>query len=299
MLQFEKILKAEFEDANLNEIIKKISSHKLYDPIVKAVDLINEHLEHSDHELSSYGTPQISHIASSLLIKINEYLRTLISKKREKQKKELEYILGGLLKRLLMQITERLPAEIKIKFATVIYAALKDTCALYDYDFVQLMKFLRVEHSAIENSISQDASPEIDLNEVGSEQIPCYIWNNGANKEFNRFIKMIRKHRITEDIEKFKLLFQNPSKNLAIRFDEKRVVFVMQFLSCVNDSGFVLTNGFGFYQVLQCHVFDFDKTFLKGDTPQRRIAAVKKKTGWEPIKKGLNKELTSIVKMVS
>lgn len=300
MLQLKKIIKAEFEDADIDEIISKLSSHHLYAPIISSINLINKHLKESEHEICSYGTPQISHIASSLLIKINESFRTLVFNKKEKDKKELEYLLGGLLKRLLIQVTESLPTEVKIKFARVIYSALKDTCSLYSYDFVQLIKFLGIENSAFENSVSYNASPLLDISDSKNDQIPCYIWNNGSSsKEFNVFIKMVKKHGITKEIEKFKQLFENPSQNLAINMDEKRSVFVLQFLSCINDSGFVLTNGFGFYQVLQCHVFNFDKNFLKDTSAKRQVAAVKKKKGWKPIKNGLMKELLGIVKLES
>lgn len=299
MLQLKKIIKAEFEDANIDEIIYKFSSHNLYASIISAIDLINLHLKEAEYEISSYGIPQISHIASSLLIKINEYLRTLVSRKKEKDKKELEYLLGGILKRLLIQITDSLPTETKMKFATAIYSSLKDTCSLYSYDFVQLIKFLDIENAAFENSVSFNASPLSDTNGTKNNQIPCYIWNNGSSNEFNFFIKMVKKHAITEEIEKFKLLFKNPSKNLAINMDEKRSVFVLQFLSCINDSGFVLTNGFGFYQVLQCHVFNFDKIFLRDNSAKRQVAAVKKKKGWKPISDGLRKELLSIVRLNS
>jgi hypothetical protein len=295
MLQFDKIIKAEFEDVNLDKIVKKISHHNLYVPIIKSIDLINRHLKEAKHELDNYGTLQVSHIATALLIKINEYLRNLKLKREKKEKQDLEYILGNVFRRVLVQITSQLPSDKKIKFATVIYSSLKETCELYNYDFLQLMSFLSIENYAYEKVVSNYDTKLITPDSTNSNQIPCYFWTSGSSEEFSAFVQILKKHEIAEDAMQIENLFKNPTKNLAIKLDEKRVVFVMQFLSCLNDTKFISANGYGFYQVLQCHVRNFENVFLKNKTPQRMVDGIKKLKSWKPTKKMLEKEFKDLI----
>ena len=299
MLQLEKILKIEFAEIDLTETKRNLATHGLYDPIVQAIDLINGHLQNSKHELKTYGSIQITHVATALLIKINEYFRILKKQKKHKVQKSLEGLLGSVLKRLLIQVIEILPENKKLKFAILVYNSLEETCKLYDYDFKHLMTFLGIESSASGKFISNTDSALIDPSKLEVNQIACYIWNHKLNMEFASFIGIVKKFKITEDINKFEQMFDYPNDNLAIRFDEKRAEFVMQFFAYLNDIKLMTTNGCGFYQVLECHVFDFKRVFLKDSTPQRIVDKIKKKNGWHPTKDRFEKEFKSCMKTSS
>src|SRR6202008_1850794 len=138
----------------------------------------------------------VSHIASCLLIKINEYLRALKSKNK-KDKENLEYLLGNILKQLLIQIINRLPKEGKIKFTTVTYIALQDTCKLYNYNFAELMMFLNVQNTAFEKSVSYNAAPPVNISGPTFKETPAYVWISGSTREFDAFIKLAKKYKIT------------------------------------------------------------------------------------------------------
>jgi hypothetical protein len=161
------------------------------------------------------------------------------------------------------------------------------------------MVFLGVEKTALERIASASDSTIVNPTNTERTEIPCYIWNCGSDKEFSAFLKIVEKLKITEDIKNIELLFKRPTKNLAIRMDEQQPDYVLQIFAYFKDVKFFLTNGCGFYQVLQCHVFNFDKVFLKGRPVQRRVDKVKKKNSWKLTKTTLEKEFMSIHKAVA
>ena len=297
MITLEELIKSEFEQVDSKEIVGFLSKEKLLHPIKKSIAIVNAHLGSLQHELDNYGVPQLAHVASILLIKINEQLRLLKANKKANAKKKLEYLLGNILRQLLIQITHKLPDEVKIKFSTTTYNALKETCILYDYDFEELMKFLNIQSKANENSAVYFSTATIDVAESVFEETPSYSWYNNSNKQFEAFLEMVKRNGITKDTGKLRKLFENPAENLAIKFDETRPSFVVQFLSCVSDSGYVIANGCKFYQVLECHVFNFKEVFLKNTSAQRRVAAVKRPKGWAGVKNRIEKELKEIYKL--
>jgi len=83
---------------------------------------------------------------------------------------------------------------------------------------------------------------------------------------------------ITEDTAKFAKLFEQPVEKLSIRLNELRVDYVLQFFSCLNQTGFITSSNRhdGFYQVLQYHVVNFDEVFLANRSIQRRVDLAKK-----------------------
>jgi hypothetical protein len=298
MLRFEDIMSKEFAEANPKHVVDLISRHHLLEPIQKTIDLINFHLSEKENEIKSRGTIQVSHLASSLLIRINEHLRGLKAKRRKKDKEELEYYLGNLLKRLLQEITILLPQDAKIKFSVEIYVALKDTCELYGYDFPELMKFLGILSTARELHVGTQTPAVVPSIERNALQIPCYNWN-GTHEQRVAFLQMVKRHKISKEHKKIEQLFCNPAKNLAIKLDESRAGFVLHFLACVNESKFITPVAAGFYQVLECHACNFSQAFLKGLSAQRAVGNAKKKSNWKNNMKIFNTELKAIVEMAS
>ncbi|PLX08434.1 MAG: hypothetical protein C0596_06140 [Marinilabiliales bacterium] len=282
MITLANILKAEFADADFEKIKEVLVSHKLHEPITQSLSIINKKLKNLSQEIHNYGVPSISHIASCLLISINEYLKFLDSQNQIAEKESLEYLLGSIFRRCFIMIVDKIPEPTNILFTKALYSSLQDTCTIYKYDFSKLMQFLSINVTANEKqaeSISQNVK---NVNKTLSRQIPGYVWMGKSDGE-NEFIKFVKESGIclNEDFNKFHLLFHNPKENLSIDFNNLMHAYTLQFLANLNKSGLITYYGCkGFYQVLQFHVVDFDSLFLHNLTPQRAIDSVKKHPAW-------------------
>ncbi|OFX32756.1 MAG: hypothetical protein A2X08_06845 [Bacteroidetes bacterium GWA2_32_17] len=274
MITLEQILKDEFADVNLDEITQVLSSHSLLEPINTSIKLINTHLKNKNLEIKHIGNILLSHIASSVLIRSNEYLRSLNNKKCSSDADYLAYILGHIFRRLFEMIISIIPPAIRESFSKCLYISLQETCVMYKYDFIKLIQFLNINASANERVAFQKSTSLISPAQNLIAQVPGYIWL-GKEENFPLFIKTVEELQICYDCQKFEALFQSPTDNLAIPLNTKRSSFVMQFFAFLNSKRFVSYYGCGgFYQVLQYHVFDFDSIFLQYKTPQRKIGSL-------------------------
>ncbi|MCH7536026.1 MAG: hypothetical protein IH948_09875, partial [Bacteroidetes bacterium] len=88
---------------------------------------------------------------------------------------------------------------------------------------------------------------------------PSYDWE-GRPDQFEEFLDVIRKLKICRSTNSFAKLFECPQENLALKFNLMNPNYVLQFFICLKDLKLVSALGdrFGFYQVLQAHVVDFE-----------------------------------------
>lgn len=82
-------------------------------------------------------------------------------------------------------------------------------------------------------------------------------------------------------MDKFKLLFGKPKENLNIVLNLDKRDFILQLFGYLNTRKFLTYRSCsGFYQVLSCHIRDFDKSFLRGDEAFRAIERAKALKTW-------------------
>lgn len=286
MITLEQLLKEEFPETDLNKVISLISGNGLYKQISDSITFINCRLETDKVKIAKYGTVEVHHIGTSLLIMINTRLRDLVNAGKENEKVELEYYLGNLFKRLLIHIVSKIPTPFKMAFVQNIYNTLNETCSLNGYKFDQLMIILGIETMAIKNVAEQGADSIIIPTPEVLGKIPSFVWMSTSTESLDSFIDLSVELKITSDGEGLKKIFHDPFENLAIEFNNKKPEYVLQFLACVNASKLVTYSGCsGFYQVPQSHVKNFDSDFLKNKDPFRRIENVKRLTNWKANKK--------------
>jgi len=283
MLTLEKILKAEFADADLSEITSLLQHNDLYFPIIEGLQIINQHLKTKTKEIEIFGYPQISHVAVCVLIRINEYVKNLDSQNSTEDKETIVYICGSIFRRCLQILVKMLPDKSRILFTKSLYISLQDTCRMYKYDFNEVLQILSIISAADEKQAIQNALVPLAVNPTNGLQIPGYLWLGAKSKEdsFYEYISQIGICNISET-NKFKSLFHSPDINLSINFNNHSVPFTLQFFHHLNKSKLLTYYGCkGIYQVLQYHVFDFDRIFLRNNTPQRAIDAIKKHPTWK------------------
>lgn len=289
MITIDQILKHEFQNVGRDKIVSILSKNKLYDFLSEIISLLNDHIDNKHEELKLFGILQISPIASTLLIRINEYLRLLSKKKRTKEKQELEYILGNITKRIIKLIIDEVPNNSKALQLKSIEISLRDTCKLYNYDFEKLSEFIQIDDLVLEIyadlSVNSEKFPAIDISSNNS--IPGFQCCSNHNKQqLPGLIKLIKSLGISDETDKIKKLFNKPNKNLAIQLNDKKPTYVMQFWAALCTSKIIESNNdnYGFYQVLECHVLNFKEIYLKGKSGQRGADRVRKLQDW-PVRK--------------
>jgi hypothetical protein len=299
LITLEKIIKAEFQNVNLNDVVKKLAEHNLYDFLTESISLVNQHLINKEEEIRSFGVVKIDSVATSLLIKINEYLRSLGVNNQLNEKIELEYLLGNITKRILKLAIDEVPNEIKSNQLLSIQIALQDTCHLFNYNFEELSDFVQINDLILEVyvEISSKELVKNDITLANENGFPGYCCTNFGKEKLLRLFDTMRDLEITSETENLEKLFNYPSENLALKLNKSKVDFVLQFFVCLKASGFVSSNNpaFGFYQVLQCHVLEFDEIFLNGRDIQRRMDLVRKIRSWDENKELFNKRLKELV----
>lgn len=286
MITIDQILKQEFQNVGRDKIVSILSKNKLYDFLSEIISLINGHIDNKNEELKSFGILQISPIASTLLIRINEYLRHLSKQKKIKEKQELEYILGNITKRIIKLIIDQVPNNVKALQLKSIEISLRDTCSLYNYDFEKLSEFIQIDDLVREiyveftNQKEETQVLDVSLN-TSLPGFRCCADHN--KKQLPQLLELIKELEISDDLEQIEKLFHKPKENLAIKLNESKATYVLQFWAALSASKFIESDSkkYGFYQVLECHVVNFKEVFLKGKDGQRGVDRVRKLKDWE------------------
>lgn len=299
MLSLEKLVASEFGNANLNEVVKKLAEHNLYDFLIESINTVNVHLIQQQLELKTFSVIKISHIASVMLIKFNEYLRQLFSLGKVEEKKELEYLLGNITKRLIKSVIDEVPVNHRSNQLLSIQISLEDTCKLYKYDFGKLSEFIQIDDIVIEVYVQvsehQDSVSKIET--PLTKTPPGYSSTNIKGDKLRKLLQIMVELEITTEIEKFGKLFDPLYDNLAIRLNESKRNYVLQFFVCLKATGFITCTDscFGFYQVLQYHVLNFDAVFLNNRPIKGRMDLVRKIKSWDINKELFNKRLKELL----
>lgn len=295
MITLNKILKEKFATQEIEEIKALLIKYELDKTLNKTIELIKKTLQDSDIQIKTFGFIQINHIAASLLIEVNETLRKL-DKRKTKDKFSLESNVGRLCSTILAKVIEKQTEKQQIKIVNSLLISLKEVCKFKGYDFKELLYFLGLESLAGENVAEKKSEDVILPSNKESKKTPGYKWN-GGEENFDKFMTKLVALKICEEPKKFRLLFDNPNKNLAISFNNSKPDYVLQFLCCVKESRLISCYGNrnqGFYQVLQTHVKDFDDVFLKFKTPREATDRVKKLKKYDDNKNKFDKILKEI-----
>lgn len=295
MLILNKILREEFATQEIEEIKTLLIKYELDKTLNKTIELIRNTLKDSDLHIKAFGFIQINHIAVSLLIEVNETLRKL-DKRKTKDKSKIESNVGRLCSNILSKVIEKQTEKQQIKIVNSLLISLKEVCEFKEYNFQELLFFLGLESLAGENVAEKQSENVVLPSNKEIKKIPGYKWNGGEGN-LDKFIAVLVSLKICKEPRKFKQLFENPSKNIAISLNNSKSDYVLQFLCCVKESGLISCYGNknqGFYQVLQTHIKSFDDVFLKFKTPREAMDRVKKLKNYDNNKNKFDKILKEI-----
>lgn len=303
MITLEKIIQAEFENITIDEVVKLLAEHNLYEFLTDSISQINVHIDNKAEEIKKFGFLNISHIASTVLIRINEHLKLLSKSKKEEHKSNLEYLLGNITKRIIKSTIDHLPNKNREAQLILIHTSLYETCLLYKYNFEELTAFIQIDDLIREIYVEYSSmiQKESDLDLTIENNFPGFQCAMHIQDNLDTLINLFQKLKISDDLENIKRLFNSPSENLAIRFNESKATYVLQFLVVLNSSKIIESNNkkYGFYQVLECHVLNFKEVFLKGKDGQRGADRVRKLNDWHQRKSEFDKVLKDVLKNVS
>lgn len=158
-----------------------------------------------------------------------------------------------------------------------LYHCLGLACKKLNFDPIAIFEFLEAEGFP-KNKLETIFSRKRNCH----DQIPSLCWNNNFQINRREFLEAIRKTGVVRTMKAFELLFNDPTGNLKIRLDQKRVIFTIQLLAFLKESRLVCANNcLSFYQVFQYHAVNFDEVFLKNQEPGKRVDSVKKLRSWQ------------------
>ncbi len=280
MLTLDDIIIEEFGEENLSELKLFFDKYDLTEKISLYLGMINNHIERVDEELEQFGFINVSALASLLLVESNALVGSFSDDEIE-QKNDLKNKLGSFYQRVLAKVvTLHFTSKQKESFVMDIFYALFDVCILKEYDITDLFDFLKLptlddeilEAETYGNEIGESV---IDPDKIYERGVPGYVSKMNVDL-FSSFPIVLEEFKICENTAEFMKLFDDPEENLAIELNKKKANFVLQFLSYIHNMEFVGTYGkWGFYQVLQFHVKDFDSIFLKDRGAKRRVDTIK------------------------
>lgn len=282
IINLDSILKESFVDEEINEIVLLLFKHNMYNLIIKSIDVINSHIS-KESKIAQYSSYiNITHISSSLITRINEYLRKRKEENKSNIDEDLKEVLGTIFRNILRKITDTLSVNQKQLFVLQLYTTFEEVCEINSYKLEELLLFIGVQ-SQVDFEVAKMDSDKLKLPLFIKEKIPGYSWEKEKDK-FERFIEKIKHLNIADDdnLRKIKLLFSNPVEKLSIKLDEFNIEYILQLFAYLKDAHFFTHHSCrGFYKVLQYHVFNFDDKFLKGKPVNRRINSVKRLKTWE------------------
>lgn len=282
MIKLETILATLYADQQGKELAEWLESNKLLEPIKRTVSQLNLHILNQDSLIKECKTLPVGHIASNLLVVIN----SRISLEHDHDKaKILENTLSDIAVAILTQLFDYI--QQKKTVSVQIMLALKDTCELFNYDYSQLIRFLKMDQH-----LSYLSSMKHSEKAAGVQSIPSFIWK-GKQTHKAEFINMLSERKLFLKKKGLQILFAKPDRCLDLCYNPTQVNLTLQFFSFLKKGKLLTFTGCdGFYQVLAYHIKDFEKIFLNNLEAGTRLNALKQsKTVWNDNQQRIEKWL--------
>lgn len=282
MIKLPVILSGLYADRNSQEITEWLEKYNFLDPLKKSISQLNRVIAHESLLKQACDCVPVGHIASNLLWAINDRIH---KEKNPDLVQEMENLVSDVCFNLLKEFFQYIKSDKKAIVAQI-DIALKDCCEFHNYDYSQLVRLLRIEQGISYFQTLQHGD------RIVSAEIPHYCWK-GKPTEFAEFLNLFTEHKLVKSKKGLAKLFENPSEPLNVSFDPALANLTLQFFYVCKKRKFLSHTVCGYYQVLEFHIPDFKKTFLKNMTGGDRVDSLRNsKTQWshnqERIDKWLN-----------
>jgi len=291
MIDLKKILDTLYSDKSHIELEKMLREAQLYNAFKTTVTQLNTLIVKEKELLKTMKVLPVGHIAANLLSTLNAQLKLIVDlDKKKKMESFLSSLSYQVLKSFLASITS--PKEPLINHISL---ALHDTCSLNNYDSNQLFLLIDLKSELAYKRSQKNKDLKIGLPEITAGGIPSYIWN-GADNNLKAFLAIFSEQKLMLTKKGITSLFNNPDSNLNLQFNPANADLVLQFFYTLKKKKLLkCSRSNGFYLVLNFHVLDFEKLFLKNKPAQKRINALRQnKTKWLENQKRIDKWLNNI-----
>ena len=294
MIDLHQIIAGLYVDKSYHEIKDLLEEQNMYIPLKKCTILLNEALATEKKVVpTDLRSIQIGHIASLILVSVNEKLKTI---KIIDKRSQLEEILSSICRKILQNFLSQTKSDISI-LTYQLMVALQDSCTFHDYDYQKLDSFLGLEGTILKmvaekkpnNVIMPKTSPPV-------KTVPGYWWK-GAKNDKPDFIELVAD--VTNEKKKtIHKLFDKPTERLNLNFNASKANYILHFFS--KTKGQLIGRhgtGYGYYQVLGFHVLDFEEKFLKYRPAREIINLIKNnRSKYQENEEKFDKMLTYFVK---
>ncbi|MCX6318491.1 MAG: hypothetical protein NTW29_14460 [Bacteroidetes bacterium] len=265
------ILSSLYVDKSAADLSAKLEEYNLFEPLTRTVAQLNVHINEKDKLINECKILPIAHISSNLLVIVNQRIR----EEKDLEKAELiENLLSDISVEVLKNLYKFIDSSVAL--TRTIEIALKDTCNLFNYDYTQLHKFLKLESFFYHRRSLQQS--EVAFN---PHIIPSYIWK-GKPIQKAELINILIERKLFLKKARLSKLFEKPDTCLNLEYNPALTNLTLQFFATLKKHKLVTHIGCdGFYKVLSFHLKDFDKVFLNNKQAGTRLNALKQnKTQW-------------------
>ena len=266
MLNIRDILSSLYANRSAEDLYIWLGKQGLLDSFKRIVSQLNAVVEDEETLLRDFRSLPVGHIAANLLWAVN---RKIAAEGDPESAKEMENILSDICLQMLMSFLNKIKSDKTIVWLQITYA-LKDTCEFHNYDFNQLIQFLKID-AAASYMQSKRSAERVSL----APSIPSFCWK-GKSEQLSDFLDIFSDQKLIKSRKGLAQLFGNPSAALQLQFDPGLADLVLQFFYTLKSRKLVTHTGCkGFYQALEVHIPDFKNKFLKNQEAGRRINALK------------------------
>jgi hypothetical protein len=289
MIQLREILSNIYVDKSYHELYKKLEQYHLSDPLQRTITQLNNLISNQKQVITAMKTLPAGHIASNLLHIAN----VCIAKEQDTSKKaELENFLSDVCMNILKKFFEDINLNVTPIYNQLFYA-LRDTCEFHNYDFNQLLVFLKLDSNLSYYQTLRNAEHYKHL-----EKPPFYYWK-GKIKDKSTFLSVFTEQKLIKSKKGLAALFDSPTRELCLKFDPIKADLLLQLFYNLKKKGLLSSpKGWGFYQVLAYHTPDFEELFLNNKLPKYRINGLREsRQRWANNQLRIEKWLTSFEKI--
>ena len=276
------ILSSLYEDKTENEMISWLREYGFLEPVRKSVSQLNKVILNESLLLQSCKCLPVGHIACNLLWSINERIR---SNNTALLLVELENTMSDVCFALLKEFFIYIRSD-KKAIVMQIDVALRDCCEFHNYDYSQLVRLLKIEQGISYFQALQNSERLV------SSEIPRHCWK-GKPTDKAEFLSIFTEQKLLKSKRGLAKLFENPTEPLNLAFDPSQANLLLQFVYSLKKLKLISPTVVGIYQVLEFHVPEFKKDFLKNQPGGNRVDALKQnKTQWSDNQLRINKWLS-------
>jgi hypothetical protein len=272
MLNIRNILSTLYANRSAEELYIWLEEQNLLESFKRVIAQLNSVIQEENALLNKYQSLPVGHIAGNLLCAVNKRIGAEGSPEKAK---EMENTLGDICLAILLSFLDSIKSNKTIVWEEIIYA-LRDTCDFHNYDFNQLIQFLKIDTTTSYWQSHRSADQIIK-----PQAIPSLCWK-GHPTQLKDFLDIFINQKLIRNRKGLFKLFENPTTALQLQFEPALADLIVQLFYTIKNrklAGHLRCDGF--YLALEFHILDFKKFFLKNQDAGRRINALKQsKVKW-------------------